>query len=50
MTQPLVNKSYVMAEQSSDIFDKRIRHGVTMIVLSRGRELPKAGSITGVKS
>ena len=30
---------------------KRIRHEVAQrIVLSRGRELPKAGPITGVKS
>ena len=35
----------------SVVFDKRIRHGSQeQIVLSRGRELPKAGSITGVKS
>ena len=38
----------VTAERSSDVFGKRI--GREVVVLSRGREPPKAGLITGVKS
>ena len=32
------------------IYEPYVRVVVRTIVLSRGRELPKAGSITGVKS
>ena len=42
---------YRVVERKFHNIRKRIRHEVAhRIVLSRGRELPKAGPITGVKS
>ena len=41
-----------MSEANSIIYDKRIRRESKdkRVVLSRGKELPKAGTVTGVKS